>query len=392
MTFNTKKMIIATILVGIIFILFLGYAFNSIQKVELDIKILKDEGIDSKLNDIANSIIDKYDVAFVDDISLKDIGIDILLVNHENKSACIIKEQSPFAVDYEKLDKSIVYCNNYIVIADGVKTLIINCDQLLGNSTVRAIANAYHYEYTKTSILSPKSVVYFQTVEQDEETSFYRYAMIESAKNAYFNDEKLDSFYYYYDQWAYYEGTNQYQEVINYDYYDGLKAYVMAKVWASIDDSFNVEEYIDSYKNQYGIYSKDNEFAVMGLIWCLLMEKQGTSILNDSEMRTDIYKILLEGVPQGQVEANELRNEYNNKFVQYIMFIQETIKVCEEDMAEITPTSPILMTEKYSGTIKVAENHYIYIDYIARDNENNLLQQEYLTVHIQPYLMKLFVR
>ena len=100
----------------------------------------------------------------------------------------------------------------------------------------------------------------------------------------------------------------------------------------------------------------------------------------------------LEGVPQGQVEENELRNEYDNKFAQYIMFIRDAIKVCEEDMAEITPTSPILMTEKYSGTIKVAENHYIYIDYIARDNENNLLQQEYLTVHIQPYLMKLFVR
>lgn len=392
MTFNTKKMIIATIFVGILFILFLGYVFNNIQKVELDINILEGSEIDLKLNDIAHGIIDKYDVAFVDDISLKDIGTDILLVDHENKSACIIKRQLAYAVDYEKLDKNIVYCNNYIAIADGVKILIINCDKILGNAIARAIAAAYHYEYTETSSLSPESVVHFQTAKQDGETDFYRYAMIESAKNAYFNDEKLDDFYYYFDQWTYLKGVNQYQEVINYDYYDGFKAYVTTKVLAELNDGFSMEEYLDSYKNKYGIYSKDDEFAAMGLLWFLLSEKQEKSVLYNEELRIDRYKTILEGVPLGQVDDEQLHFEYNKKFKQYQEDIKSIIELCKDDITAISPVSPIIVTETYEGTIKVADNQYIYINYIGIDSNSNLIKQEYLTADIQPYSMEFFVR
>jgi|GEM_PF-5902426 len=390
MSFDTKKMIIATIIVGILFVLFLGYAFNNIQKVELEIKLLNDEAIDIKLQNTANEIIDIYSTKFVDDISLSDIDMDILLVDHESESSCIIKEQTVYAVDYKKLDKSLVYCNNYIVLVDDKKTAIINCDEILGNPVARAISNVYHYEYVTTSNLSPESVECFQTVDQDETISFYKYAMIESAKGVYFNDAKLDTFYYFYDQWAYFLGTNKYQEVINYDYYDGFKAFVYAKALDNIDDSYSMMEYLNSYKNQQGIYSKDIESTIMGMMWCLLMEKQGKNIIIEEDEIADMYMMLLEGVPQGQVEEYDLQNEYHKKFAKYIGHIDEIIKEHEEDIIAFAPVLPIITTEAYEGTIKVEDNHYIYIDYKAKDNDNILLEQDYVSVKMSPYTMKFF--
>lgn len=392
MSFNTKKMIIATIIVGALFLVFLGYAFSSIQKVDMDIEVMHSKAIDAKLKSIANEIIEKSSVQYVDNVSIQDINTDILLVNHQNKSACIIKGQSVLAANYEKLDKNMVYCNNFIVLVDGRKTLIINCDEILGNAAARAISYMYHYEYVTTNNLSPQSVECFQTITQDETISFYKHAMIESAINAYFNDEKLDRFYYFYDQWSYYKGTNHYQEVINYDYYDGLRTFVYAKVLDDIDINFSMKEYIDSFKNQYGIYSKDDESSVMGMLWCLLMEKQGRNIICDEDARSDIYIMLLEGVPQGQVEEKDLRNDYHEKFVKYIGRIDKIIEEHKEDMTAINPISPIITAEVYSGTIKVEDNHYIYIDYRAREEDNTLMQQDYLTAKVLPYTIEYFIR
>lgn len=392
MNFDTKKMIIAVIIVGILFVLFLGYAFNSIQKVEFDIEIT-DETIDIELSDIAETIISKYNTEYVDNKSLQDIDMDILLINHQNESACIIKGQQAYAVDYKKLDKSIVYCNSFLVESKGRRTMIINCDEILGNSSARAIANAYHYEFASSANLSPQNVEYFQTINQDETISFYKYAMIESAKQSYFIDENLDEFYYFYDQWIYYDGMNHYQEVINYDYYDGLKAFVYTKVMNDIDKRFDIKTYIESYKNDFGIYSKDDENKIMGMLWCLLMEKQGKNIfIKDDDKIKDMYKMLLEGTPQGYVEDDALKRDYHNDFIAYIKSIENTITEYKDDVNLINAISPTITAETYTGTIKVEDNYYIYIDYAARDIDNELLEQDYVLAELAPYTIKFFFR
>lgn len=391
MNFDTKKMIIATIIVGILFVLFLGYAFNSIQKVDFAVEIL-DETVNEELQNVANTIIKKYNVEYVDNKSLEDINMDFLLVNHQSKTACIIKDKVTYAVNYESLDKSIVYCNSFLVTLDAKKTIIINYDEILGNTTAGAIANAYHYEFASSANLSPENVEHFQTINQDEIVSFYKYAMIESLKNAYFGDEKLDEFYYFYDQWTYYDGMNHYQEVINYDYYDGLKAFVYAKVMADIDESFNIEKHLNSYKNEFGIYSKDVENEIMGMLWCMLMEHQGKEILIDDDSTKDMYKILLEGTPQGYVDDEILKSDYSKAFAEYIEFIEHTINEYKKDVDTVSDVSPTITAETYSGTIKVEDNYYVYIDYIARDNDNELLEQDYVLAEIAPYTIKFFFR
>jgi len=391
MQLDIKKLVLAIIFTSILFILFLGYAFNSIQKVELDIEIMKGQEIDSKLSNIAKIIIDNNDVAFCDDISMQGIGTNILLVNHESDSACIISNQSVFAVEYEKLDKNMINCNNFIVLVNDVKTVIINCDDLLGNTVARAITAVYHYEYGGMERLNPESVVHFQTTEQDEQVGFLRYAMIESAKSAYFNGEKLDSFYYYYDQWVDNVGLNQYKEVINYDYYDGLKAYITAKVLVVTEKDFSLEEYLNSYKNQYGIYSKDNEFAIMGLMWCLIADKQGNNVLLKDDQKSELYKMMLEGIPLGEVDDKKAHTEYAKKFILYQKDIQRAIELCKDDVATITPVTLIMVTETYDGTIKVDNNHYIYINYVGIDSDHNLIEKKYLTIEIQPYSLKYYI-
>lgn len=391
MQFDTKKLVLIIIFTGILFILFLGFAFNSIQKVELDIDILKDQEIDSKINNMAQMIIDHNNVAFCDDISMQDIGTNILLVNHESGSACMISNQSVLAVDYEKLDKNMVNCNQFIVLVDDVKTVIINCDDRLGDTVARAITAVYHYEYAGIERLNPESVVHFQTTEQDDQIGFSRYAMIESAKSAYFDDEKLDSFYYYYDQWVDHIGVNQYKEVINYDYYDGLKAYMTLKVLAVTEKDFSIKEYLDSYKNQYGIYSQDDEFAVMGLMWFLVTEKQGSNVLLKDDQKSELYNRMLEGVPLGEVDDKKAHTEYAEKFILYQKDIQRVIEICQDDDASITPVTLIMVTETYDGTIKVDNNHYIYLNYIGIDSHHNLIKKEYLTIEIQPYSLKYYI-
>ena len=61
-------------------------------------------------------------------------------------------------------------------------------------------------------------------------------------------------------------------------------------------------------------------------------------------------------------------------------------------MTEIDSVSPAITAEIYSGTIKIEDNNYIYIDYIARDIENKLIEHDYVLVEMAPYTMEFFFR
>ena len=184
-------MIVAVILVGIFLALFLGFAFDSIQKVDTSFAIIEDGKIPAEIAAVADAVIQNQSVPYVDGITLDTIGMDILLVNHQIQAACLVQGQNTFAVDYQTLDFTIQHCNQYRLIANGLDTLVINCDEILGDPVVRAIAHAYHYAFTSTEMLNPASIDYFPSVNQDETISFFRYAMIESAKQVYFHDQTL---------------------------------------------------------------------------------------------------------------------------------------------------------------------------------------------------------
>jgi len=390
MLFSTRKMIVATILVAVILALFLGFAFDSIQKVKTSVEITENEMIYPGLSKTADAILEKYAVPYVDGIALKDIGMDILLVDHQAEAACIIRDQTKYAVNYKKLDQTMVSCNQYRMIADRRETMVINCDQIMGDPVVRAITNAYQYTYASTEMLNPASIEYFPTVDQNETISFYRYGMIESAKQRYFTGAALNDFYYYYDQWAYAQGQATYQEVIHYDYYDGFRAYVRAKVLADIDPDFDLQAFITGYQNAYGIYTKDREYAVMGMLWCFLTEKRGDHVIVDPAETKNIYRKLLDGIPLGQADDEALKVQYHTSFTAYMDFIDETVERYKGDEQTKTARIPALTAETYRGTIKVDDEHFIYLEYCARENNNSLIVLDGVFVKVTPYAITLF--
>ena len=390
MTFSTRKMIAAIILVGILLALFLGFAFDSIHKVNTSFEIIRDGGIPPELAAVADAVIQNHSVPYVDGITLDGVGMDILLVNHQIQAACLIQNQKKLAVNYETLDTTIQHCNQYRLIANGLDTVIINCDEILGDPVVRAIAHAYHYAFTSTAMLNPSSIDYFPSVNQNETISFYRYAMIESAKQCYFNDAALNDFYYFYDQWTHDQGLNTYQEVILYDYYDGFYAYVKAKVLQGVDPSFDLAEYIDQYQNDYGIYAKDKEPEVMGMLWCFLREKQGKTVVVDQGDVKDIYRMLLDRTPLGQAESNAMKASYHQAFTAYIAFIADIIDQHKNDRQTMKSFIPSLTAETYTDTIHVEDNDYIYLDYTARNSNNDLLTLNAVLVEVSPYSIALF--
>ena len=391
MQFSTRKMMIAVILVAVLLALFLGFALRSIQQVNTSVEIQTDTAIDSSLAAVAETILSKWNVAYVDAVSLEDIGMDILLVDHLREAACIIKERLYYAVNYNTLDPTVVSCNQYLMLVDKRQTLVINCDEMLGDAAVRAITCAYGYTYASTEALNPDSVDYFPSAEQDETISFTRYQMIQSAISSYFEDAALDAMYYFYEQWADAEGAMTYQEVIRYDYYDGFYAYVTAKVRMDLDSGFDLREYIDSYQNEFDLYAKDRESAVAGLLWCLLAEKQGLDVIVDTADTKDIYRTLFGALPLGQVEEAALRDVYQEKFSAYRTWINDTIAQYQGDAESKDAVVLDLTAERYEETIKIDTQHYIYLRYTARTRDNELLILDGVLASVTPYRITLYL-
>ena len=383
-------MIVAVILVGIFLALFLGFAFDSIQKVDTSFAIIEDGKIPAEIAAVADAVIQNQSVPYVDGITLDTIGMDILLVNHQIQAACLVQGQNTFAVDYQTLDFTIQHCNQYRLIANGLDTLVINCDEILGDPVVRAIAHAYHYAFTSTEMLNPASIDYFPSVNQDETISFFRYAMIESAKQVYFHDQTLHDFYYFYDQWIDYQGLDTYQEVILYDYYDGFYAYVKAKVLQGFDSKFDLAAYIAQYQNGFGIYVKDKESEVMGMLWCFLREKQGKTVVTEQAEIKDIYRKLLDSTPLGQAEYAALQAAYHQSFSAYMAYVADITNRHQNDSRIMPSFVPSLTAETYAETIHVDANYYIYLDYTAITDNNELLSLSAVLAEISPYTITLF--
>ena len=383
-------MIIAVILAGISLALFLGFAFDSIQKVNTSFEIIEDGEIPAEMAEVADAILQNHAVPYVDGITLDTIGMDILLVNHQIQAACLVQNQKKLAVDYETLDTTIRHCNQYRLIANGSDTMVINCDEILGDPVVRAIAHAYHYAFASTETLNPASIDYFPSVNQDETISFYRYAMIESAKQCYFGDAPLHDFYCFYDQWINVQGLDTYQEVILYDYYDGLYAFVKAKVLQGFDSGFDLAEYIKQYENDFGIYAKDRESEAMGMLWCFLREKQGEPVIVEQAEIKDIYRSLLGNTPLGQAEYTALEARYHQAFSEYMHYIADITDRHQNDMQSMPSWIPSLTAETYAETIQVDANYYIYLDYTARKDNNDLLALKAVLAKISPYTITLF--
>lgn len=387
---SSKKIVLIIFVFLVLFVVFLNITLKKIQTVNLNIKVGKEINISDNLI----TIVDKYqqykDISFIGNTTLKDISIQVLFIEHQNKEAVLVTNEDYVPVDYEELDTKTIYCNDYFVYISNNPTLIINCDSILGDVVERAITLCYQQSFSCIDVLDPENIDYFETLEEDIEERFYRHQMINSLKNSYFEDANLDMFSFYYHKWTYHVGKG-YLEVVDYDYYDGLKTYIELMVKKELYDNFNLEQYVKSLKNDYSIYDKSTEYRLMGLLLCLVMEKQENDIFVQDAIRNDRYKVLLDGTPVGSFDERKEKDDFFKRYQLYLSDLKKVVEDCEDNNKDIIPSELKLTCELYSKTIQLDDNRYIYFNYIARDESANTLRKDIIMVKMKPYKIQYYI-
>lgn len=385
---STKKIIVIIILLTGLLAWFMNYAFRKIQTVELEIEISTSDEININLLEIIEELDVIKDVTFVGEVTISDMPI--LLVDHLNNQAVLWKDETYMAIDYKKLDKTIINSNSYMAYIFNKPTLVLNCDPILGDTVERAVILSHQHLLGNITSLNPSEVNYFLKIDDDITTNYYRYEMIESMKKAYFQGTSLEEFGYYYNKWAECLG-GKHMVVADYDYYDGLEMYLTTQVRENRDSDFDLETFINNKTNYYGIYDKNNTYPITGLLWFLLAEREGIDVLTRDDVKSDRYKILLKGVPYVNMDDHNEFVQYEKKYVNYIEGIKEMITNCENYIKNIEPVSLSLISERYGETIQIDQNLYIYTNYLARLDNLELIQEDYVIAYVEPYRIRYYL-
>lgn len=380
-----KVMMIAVILLAALLMVFLQKAFNNIQKADIDFTDATGPASE-RLESIADDVIDSYDVMFVDETSLRDLNLGILLLDHAEASALLIKDGTKKNIDYGSIPTSVSYCNTYIVEANQMETMIINTDVLLGDPFVRTIAYGYHYRFAKMNTLNPESIDYFITTQQNKETRFLRYMMIESAKAALLDDTNMDVLSYYYDEWGTRISDDVRNNVSNYDFYDGFLSYVSWKAMLYQDPDIALSQYLDGFINEDHIYDQDTEFRVMGLLYCLLAEREGIALIDTGKRPVNRYSALLRNsvIGDGDALESDKRVQFEVNLSSHISQVESMIQMNQATLDSGKKKDIVITAESYEHAIAVEDNAYIYMNYQARLEDGSIFEVPYQVVRITP--------
>ncbi len=298
------------------------------------------------------------------------------------------------------MDELITRGNHYFAYVDNEPTLILNCDSILGDPFERTVVLAFSQRLNSLSKLNPSKLNYFQTINEDIEVRYIRYNMIESLLRAYSEtdpkkdldssalDENLAAFGAYYSSWKDLLGEKT-LHVSEYDYFDGMKAYLTTKVRRLRDSEYDITKYIDGMTNGFGLYSKSREYEVMGLLWFLLAEDKGMDVFSNDDVRSDRYKLLLDGVPYTSVESLKDNqtisyDDYEAIYLEFQSELEDQVVAIRDQFKDSEPITLNLISESYSDTVVVDENTYMYLDYVARYDDNTLLTSNQQLVEMTP--------
>ena len=100
--------------------------------------------------------------------------------------------------------------------------------------------------------------------------------------------------------------------------------------------------------------------------------------------------MLLDRTPLGQAEFEEMKASYHQAFSAYMAFIADITDQHKNDMQSMNSFIPSLTAETYTETIHVEDTYYIYLDYTARIDNNDLLSLRAVLVKVSPYSIALF--
>lgn len=366
----------------------MGYALKKIQTVETSVTYLLEELDDVLLLDVVASLDLYKDIALVGTIQISEF--DLVLVNHLEGKAVGWHRGISQVIDYALMDESIIRGNHYLVYISGTPTLILNCDPLLGDAFERAIVLSYQYRLASMTKLNPSEITYFQSADEDSRIRYDRYQMIESLKKAYIDNTDLTTFNYHYRQWIEDQGE-QYLQVVEYDYYDGLKAYIAYKVKVLHQPDYDLNAYIESQKNSYGFYSKSKEYELMGLLWFLMAERNEIEMFEEDDVRSDRYRILLDGTPYTPMIDSE---EYQAFVIDYANYNIELTKLTEEQKNKTQGFHPIILdlwSETYEDTIQIDKDLYLYTDFRARNRNMSIIEAKEMLVRVSSYKIEYYI-
>ncbi len=385
---SSKKLIMMIIVASVLLVLFMGYAFKKIQTVDIKLTYLDSPLKDQSLLEVRDTLNEYKDVTFVSDSTIG--SINVLLVNHRSQTSVLWHEGHTQVVDYMKLDPSIINGNHYMAYNSNEPTLILNCDPILGDPFERAVVITYQHRLSSLTDLNPSEIDYFEHTDENVIHRYERFQMIESLKSAYLHSNDLETFGYYYIKWKEDVGED-YQLIIDYDYYDGLAAFLTYKVRQLVEPDYRVELFLDDMINPYEVYNKSTEYEVMGLLWFLIAEEKGLNLFQKDDVRTDHYKLLLDGTPYTSIEEGTSYNDYAEKYQAYQKGLKSLVDTAVLQSENDDLISLNLISESYGDTIKVADTKYIHLDYKGRYKDDSLLEKEVLMVEVTPYSIKYFM-
>lgn len=384
---QTKRLVLILIIAIIAFGLFMGYALKKIQTIDRDYTYLDEPLTDEHLLDVTKTLNKHKEETLVGQAPIS--AIKVLLINHLSETAVLWHGEVIAVVDYTSLGDAERHCNYYWVYSDDEPTLILNCDLLLGDPFERAVALAYQQRYGDISRLNPEPFSYFQGSNEDPRERFYRHAMILSLMEAYDERDDLEVFGHYYRAWADTVGESH-LAITEYDYYDGLKALIKMRVRQLENSSYTPKDYIATLQNDQGIISKSREYEAIGLLWWVLAEKKGLAILESDDVRTDKYKLLLDGVAYAPIDDTEAYENFKITYESYNKEVESLINKAQSYASEQQAITRELLSERYEDTLLVSDKLYLYLDYVAREDDQTLIKKEMLLVEISPYSIKYY--
>ncbi len=353
------------------------------MKVEMTDEPLTSENLSVVIDDL-----NRYqDFVLTGDVSINTFGF--LLVDHLDKQAVLWLNGEEEVISYEGLDVSIIYSNHYMAYISGKPIVVLNCDPLLGDAFERGIVLAYQYRFGTVTTLNPSEIRYFQSPKENIPVRYLRFQMIETLKDVSLDSADMEAFAHYYWKWQEQMGENTHQ-VAEYDYYDGLLAYLTLKVRQMKDLEYDVESYIEGLQNDYGVYSKTSEYKVLGLLWFLVAENTGMPLYEDDDVKSDRYKLLIHSVPYSTVEVNDNYSEFQEAYGRYLADLEGLSEEMVMVQAKLEPISLELVSESYDETIQIGVDLYVYTNYRGRLADMSVIDAQTMLARVSPYNIEYF--
>jgi hypothetical protein len=376
---SSKKLILSIIVLMILFAFFMRFTLISLQKEAINIDTYEYIEEDDRLNEAIKIINGSEEYNFLYNIS-------VLMIDHISKNAAIWSKDSIRSIKYNEIPDNIIKANSFYLEINNKNTLLINIDSLLGDFEERLVSESYKYIKLSQNKLNPYEVDFFPSKVEDVKLRYFRNMIIEELIKA--NSEKTDlrKVKYFFDEWESYN-ADDFNFVAHYDIYEGFKEYYKLEVKEKNDSNFNLYNFIENKRNEYGFFQKEDEYKIIGILLIEYSINNNMDLIREGQSDNNIYKNLLYKTPLISYEPSITYKDFALNYKKWEKTLPEAIDYdysIFENSNNVDFTYKEILTENYDYTFKINDNYYLYFNYKARFIDNSVINLDYIIVHISP--------